>query len=35
VIVNGLMRARAGIKVKAEPQGAPPPPAAGDQAKAG
>jgi RND family efflux transporter MFP subunit len=35
VIVNGLMRARPGIKVKAEPQGAAPTPAAGDQAKAG
>src|SRR5580692_9914803 len=35
VIVNGLMRARAGIKVKAEQQGAQPAPAAGDQAKAG
>jgi multidrug efflux system membrane fusion protein len=35
VIVNGLMRARAGIKVKAEQQGAAPAPAAGDQAKAG
>jgi RND family efflux transporter MFP subunit len=35
VIVNGLMRARPGIKVKAEPQGAPAAPAAGDQAKAG
>jgi RND family efflux transporter MFP subunit len=35
VIVNGLMRARPGIKVKAEPQGAAPAPAAGDQAKAG
>jgi RND family efflux transporter MFP subunit len=35
VIVNGLMRARPGIKVKAEQQGAAPPPAAGDQAKAG
>lgn len=34
VIVNGLMRARPGIKVKAEPQGATPP-SAGDQAKAG
>jgi RND family efflux transporter MFP subunit len=35
VIVNGLMRARPGMKVKAEPQGASPPNAAGDQAKAG
>jgi RND family efflux transporter MFP subunit len=35
VIVNGLMRARPGIKVKAEPQATPAPPAAGDQAKAG
>lgn len=38
IIVNGLMRARAGIKVKAEKQAAPPatpPPRAGDQAKAG
>jgi multidrug efflux system membrane fusion protein len=40
VIVNGLMHARPGIKVKAEEQGAPAPPAAGapkagDQATAG
>ncbi|HEX4411511.1 MAG TPA: efflux RND transporter periplasmic adaptor subunit [Xanthobacteraceae bacterium] len=35
VIVNGLMRARPGVKVKAEQQGAPPPNAAGNQAKSG
>jgi RND family efflux transporter MFP subunit len=37
VIVNGLMHARPGIKVKADVEGAPaaPPPAAGDAAKAG
>jgi multidrug efflux pump subunit AcrA (membrane-fusion protein) len=38
VIVNGLMRARAGIKVNVETQGAPAapsPPKAGNQAKAG
>jgi multidrug efflux pump subunit AcrA (membrane-fusion protein) len=38
VIVNGLMRARAGIKVKAVVQGAPAtpsPPRSGDEAKAG
>jgi RND family efflux transporter MFP subunit len=35
VIVNGLMHARPGIKVNAQVDGAPPPPKAGDQAKAG
>jgi RND family efflux transporter MFP subunit len=35
VIVNGLMHARPGIKVNAQVEGAPSPPKAGDQAKAG
>jgi RND family efflux transporter MFP subunit len=35
VIVNGLMHARPGIKVNAQTEGTPPPPKAGDQAKAG
>jgi membrane fusion protein, multidrug efflux system len=35
VIVNGLMHARPGIKVNAQVDGAPLPPKAGDQAKAG
>jgi membrane fusion protein, multidrug efflux system len=35
VIVNGLMHARPGLKVNAQVDGAPPPPKAGDQAKAG
>jgi len=33
VIINGLMRARAGAKVTPQEQGAPAPPAAGPQAK--
>jgi hypothetical protein len=35
VIVNGLMHAQPGVKVKAQEEGNPAPPKAGDQAKAG